>query len=81
MLRNSLTHDYLFETRKEAISMEMQCLHAWEKSIICHLKMLRAQCFLGFLLHIAFSVFFLVFSVYFIYFFLSCAHPEEKQMV
>lgn len=26
---NSLTHDYPFETRKEAISMEMQCLHAW----------------------------------------------------
>lgn len=49
MLHKSLTHGYLFETRKQTISMEMQCLHAWQKSIICH--------FLEFLLHIACSVF------------------------
>lgn len=38
MPHNSLIHDCPSETRKEAISMEMQCLHAWKKSIICHFE-------------------------------------------
>lgn len=71
----SLTHGYLFELQKEAISMEMQCLHAWKKTIICHFeKCFRALLFPGFLLHFACSIFLLV-----ILFFFPCAHPEEKK--
>lgn len=55
--------------------MEMQCLHAWEKSINCHFEnVLTAS--QGFYLVLPSAL-----SSLFSFFFPPCAHPEEKQMV
>lgn len=37
-----LTHDYPFEAQQEGISMEIQCLHAWEKTIICYFENVKS---------------------------------------
>lgn len=72
----SLTHGYLFEPQNEAISMEMQCLHAWKKTIICHFeKCFRALLFPGFLLHFACSIFLLVI----LFFSLVLIQKKKKQ--
>lgn len=77
-LRQPLARGYLFETQKQTISMEMQCLHAWWKSIICHFENVQsASRGFSFILLAAF----LSLLACFILFFPPCARPEEKKQM
>lgn len=73
VLHKSLTHGYLFETRKQTISMEMQCLHAWQKSIICHFENVKSVSWgFSFILLAAFS------SLLACFFFLCSSRRKNK---
>lgn len=53
--------------------MEMQCLHAWKKTIICHFENVKSVAFPGVSTSFCLQRFLPCYSIFF-----SCAHPEEK---